>query len=46
MKLFGFNIERAKQPDLPSFALPENIDGAVEATATGGAYGTYLNRFI
>ena len=43
MRLFGFNIERAKQPDLPSFALPENSDGAVEATATGGAYGTYLN---
>ena len=43
MRLFGFNIERAKGPDLPAFALPENSDGAHEATAAGGAFASYLN---
>ena len=43
MKLFGFNIERVKQPDLPAFALPENLDGAHEATSAGGAFASYLN---
>ena len=43
MRLFGFNIERAKEPDLPTFALPENKDGALEATSAGGAFASYLN---
>lgn len=43
MKLFGFNIERAKDKEIPSFALPENTDGAVEATSAGGAFASYLN---
>ena len=43
MRLFGFNIERAKEPDLPAFALPENKDGALEATSAGGAFASYLN---
>ena len=43
MRLFGFNIERAKKPDLPAFALPENLDGAHEATTAGGAFASYLN---
>ena len=43
MKLFGFNIERVKEPDIPAFALPENKDGAVEATSAGGAFASYIN---
>ena len=43
MKIFGFNIERAKAPDLPAFAIPENNDGALEATSAGGAFASYLN---
>ena len=43
MRLFGFEISRAKQPDLPAFALPENVDGAHEATSAGGAFASYLN---
>ena len=43
MKLFGFNIERAKDPDIPAFALPENTDGAIEATSAGGAFASYLD---
>ena len=46
MKLFGFEITRAKQPDLPAFALPENTDGAHEATSAGGAFASYLNLYI
>jgi hypothetical protein len=43
MKLFGFNIERDKTANLPAFALPENADGAHEATSAGGAFASYLN---
>ena len=43
MKLFGFNIERVKEPDIPAFALPENKDGALEATSAGGAFASYIN---
>lgn len=44
MKLFGFEIKRAKDVDevIPSFAPPTNDDGAVVVTA-GGAYGTYVD---
>lgn len=45
--LFGFEIKRTKteKEDLPSFAAPLNDDGAVnvEATATGGSYGYFLD---
>ena len=44
--LFGFEIKRtAKDEDQPSFAAKLNDDGAVnvEATATGGSYGFYMD---
>ena len=43
MKLFGFNIERDKKPDIPALAFPENDEGAVEATSAGGAFASYLD---
>jgi len=43
MKLFGFNIERDKQPDLPALSFPENQEGAIEATSAGGAFASYLD---
>ena len=43
MKLFGFNIERDKKPDIPALAFPENDEGAVEATSAGGAFAAYLD---
>ena len=43
MKLFGFTIERTKNLEIPAFALPENQDGAVEATSAGGAFASYLD---
>lgn len=47
MNLFGFEITRKKDEDqrLLSFADPVNDDGAVnvEATATGGSYGYFLD---
>lgn len=44
--LFGFEIKRPKKDIVPtSFAPPVNDDGAVnvESTATGGAYGYFLD---
>jgi hypothetical protein len=44
--LFGFEIKRNNKEDQPlSFAAPLNDDGAVnvEATATGGSYGYFLD---
>jgi hypothetical protein len=43
MELFGFEFKR-KQPQeaLPSFAPPDNDDGAV-VVAAGGSYGTYVD---
>jgi len=43
MKLFGFNIERDKKPDLPALAFPENEEGAIEATSAGGAFASYID---
>lgn len=46
MQLFGFEIKRKEEEnELLSFAPKLNDDGAVnvEATATGGAYGYYLD---
>ena len=43
MKLFGFNIERDKRPDLPALAFPENEEGAIEATSAGGAFASYID---
>ena len=43
--LFGFEIKRNKEDQPLSFAAPLNDDGAVnvEATATGGSYGYFLD---
>ena len=43
MKLFGFNIERDRKPDLPALSFPENQEGAIEATSAGGAFASYLD---
>ena len=43
MKLFGFNIERERKPDLPALSFPENQEGAIEATSAGGAFASYLD---
>ena len=43
MKLFGFNIERDKKPDIPALAFPENEEGAIEATSAGGAFASYVD---
>ena len=43
MKLFGFNIERDKRPDIPALAFPENEEGAIEATSAGGAFASYVD---
>jgi hypothetical protein len=46
-KLFGFEIKRNNKDEYQpsSFAAPQNDDGAVnvEATATGGSYGYFLD---
>ena len=43
MKLFGFNIERDRKPDLPALSFPENQEGAIEATSAGGAFASYID---
>ncbi len=43
MKLFGFNIERDRKPDIPALAFPENEEGAIEATSAGGAFASYID---
>ena len=44
MRLFGFEIKRAKDQDPPvSFAPPTEDDGAVNISAGAGAYGAYLD---
>lgn len=48
IELFGFRIGRANEDEeklaqqVPSFAPPPNLDGAMEI-APGGAYGTYVD---
>lgn len=42
VKLFGFEITREKQPELPTFVPPQTDDGAV-TVAGGGSYGTYVD---
>ena len=44
-KLFGFEIKRASEEydNAPSIIEKSDDDGAVTVTATGGAYGTYLD---
>ena len=43
MKLFGFNIERDRKPDIPALSFPENAEGAIEATSAGGAFASYID---
>ena len=45
LRLFGFEIKRAKKPDekLTSIVPPVDDDGAGYVTAAGAHYGTYVN---
>ena len=46
-ELFGFEIKRKSESDSNvkevSFAAPQQDDGALQVSATGGAYGTYVD---
>jgi hypothetical protein len=42
MQLFGFEIKRAKEEPVESFAPEVKDDGAL-VVAAGGAYGTYID---
>ena len=45
MELFGFEIKRKNEENknLRSFAEPNNDDGAVSVTATGGAVSSFID---
>lgn len=47
MRIFGLSITRAEsekdKEEVRSFVAPPNNDGALEISAVGGAYGTYLD---
>lgn len=43
MELFGFEINRKKEKDFPSFVEKTDDEGVTTITATGGAYGTYVD---
>lgn len=45
MKIFGVQISRAEdeKEEVRSFIAPPNEDGAIEVSAVGGAYGTFLD---
>lgn len=47
MELFGFSIKRKNEEDekskVDSFVPKQEDDGAVQVTAAGGAYGTYID---